>query len=272
MEHLKTLIVGFILMIVLLVCINSIYFKQFEAIMAETNSTQQEVEDLRTEISSLTDAYETENASLTDAITELKEEIKQSTEEVTTEESTEEEEISTKEAEVTTTTRNTTVSETTEETDQTIVEEAVVFDEEYTNSQYPVEAEIVPIEGEIGDYEEPTTTYSGLSETDIYYLQRVAETETYGTDMMSKTHVVSVVLNRYNVGTWGNTVQAVVTSPNQFCYFRTSISQSSIDAVNYVLENGDTAQGALYFHSGAYSSTFCGRPFIFGDDCGHYFY
>ncbi len=115
------------------------------------------------------------------------------------------------------------------------------------------------------------TTYSGsYSDIDIYYLQRVAETETRGADMMSKTHVVSVVLNRCKL--YGQSPYNIIIAPNQFAYGRTSISQSSIDAVNYVLEHGDTARGALFFHSGAYTSTFCKHSYIFTDDVGHHFY
>ena len=100
----------------------------------------------------------------------------------------------------------------------------------------------------------------------------MVETETYGADMMSKTHVASVALNRMDSGLWGDSMAAVITAPSQFAYGRTSISDSTKEAVDYVLENGDTAQGALYFHSGGYTSTFCGRSCIFGDDVGHYFY
>jgi Zn-ribbon protein, possibly nucleic acid-binding len=286
MEHLKTLVVGFLLVAVGLIGLSSVILRQGQALSDQINTATQETEDLRTEISSLTDAYEAETASLTDALEELKEEIKVieestteeiSTEEITTEESTEE--VSPQDTPQDTPHDDT--KETSKDETKTLVSsamettqlddgETIISDE--TNNEYTVEVEEMY---KFDEYYQPTdsgNSYGDLSETDIYYLQRVAETETYGTDMMSKTHVVSVVLNRWQAGTWGSSVQAVVTSPNQFCYFRTSISQSTIDAVNYVLENGDTAQGAMYFHSGAYSSTFCGRSWIFSDDCGHHFY
>lgn len=269
MNYLKTLIVGFILIVGLLVAASQASIKQMQGMMNEVTVAKQETEDLRTEISSLTDAYEAENASLTDALEELKEEIKLLEEKQ--EETQEEDEDSDNDNDTSMNDTDVIISSVVNEATQP-EDNTVVFDEQ-DEYDTPVE-EMINI-GEIVEpdiQEEETVTYGQYSEEDIFYLQRVAETETYGADMMSKTHVVSVVLNRLNAGTWGSTVRAVVTSPNQFAYGRTSISQSTVDAVNYVLENGDTAQGAMYFHSGAYSSTFCGRSFIFGDDCGHYFY
>ena len=122
----------------------------------------------------------------------------------------------------------------------------------------------------VDSYTDAIQTRYKYTDLDYEYLLRMAETETYGADMMSKTHVISVALNRAKA--YGMSPYAVITSPNQFAYGRTAISQSSIDALEYVLYNGDTAQGALFFHSGGYSATFCGRPCIFGDDVGHYFY
>ena len=99
MEHLKTLVVGFFLVVIGLIGLGSVILRQGQVLSNQINSAAQETEDLRTEISSLTDAYEAETASLTDALEELKEEIKVieestteeiSTEEITTEESTEE--------------------------------------------------------------------------------------------------------------------------------------------------------------------------------------
>lgn len=109
-----------------------------------------------------------------------------------------------------------------------------------------------------------------LTDSDINYLYRMAETETHGADMMSKTHVISVALNRCKK--YGQSPTTVITTPNQFGYWQTGITDSTKQALDYVLKNGDTARGALFFHSGGYSATFCGRPCIFGDDVGHYFY
>ena len=110
------------------------------------------------------------------------------------------------------------------------------------------------------------------TETDILYMQRCVETETCGADFESKTHVASVIINRVKNGGFGSSPYAVITAPYQFAYFRTSISDSTKEAVDYVLENGDTARGALFFHSNKTTATFCGRSLIFTDSCGHNFY
>lgn len=279
MDYFKTLIVGFALLVIALIGLTTVSARQAKMIMDEVELTRQETEDLRAEIGSMTDAisaYEVENASLTDALEDVKDEIK-SLQNVSEDVHNEPEE------DVEDTEENILKDDTDKKEDvsqndnnETIIADAyntteseVVFDELDTDVDEMIDFDSYTL---YEDSTEAPTNNSPLSDTDIYYLQRVAETETYGADMMSKTHVVSVVLNRLNAGTWGSSVQAVVTSPSQFVYSRTSISQSTIDAVNYVLENGDTAQGAMYFHSGAYSSTFCGRSWIFTDDCGHHFY
>ena len=114
--------------------------------------------------------------------------------------------------------------------------------------------------------------WSQLSDLDIYYMCRCVETETRDCDFWSKTHVASVILNRVADPYFGDTPYKVVTARCQFAYGRTQISQSTVDAVNYVLTHGDTAQGALFFHSLSKRSTFCGRSYIFTDACGHHFY
>lgn len=264
-KYIVTVGIAFIGLIILICNISGRYHKEYMEMSERISSLEQENSNLKEQLGSVTDAvyvYEDEMHSETDAIHA---EINQLT---TEEETTTEEEVTTEEV---TTEQITTEQITTEEvtTEATTEAEVDVEVEEVSTAVY---GEGVVMEDIVVGETVPFSNYGTLSETDIYYLQRVAETETYGADMMSKTHVVSVVLNRLQSGTWGSTVQAVVTSPNQFAYSRTSISQTSVDAVNYVLENGDTAQGAMFFHSGGYTATFCGRSCIFGDDVGHYFY
>ena len=114
--------------------------------------------------------------------------------------------------------------------------------------------------------------WSQLSSLDIYYMCRCVETETRDCDFWSKTHVASVILNRVADPYFADTPYKVITAPCQFAYGRTQIDQSTVDAVNYVLTHGDTAQGALFFHSLSKRSTFCGRSYMFTDGCGHHFY
>ncbi len=114
--------------------------------------------------------------------------------------------------------------------------------------------------------------YTDFTEQDLLYMQRCVETETRDCDFESKTHVASVIMNRVSAGNFGKTPYDVVTAKYQFAYRREDISESTIEAVNYVIANGDTAQGALFFHSMTWRETFCGRPYMFTDNCGHHFY
>ena len=210
----------------------------------ELKRTQENLTDDLSTLSSDLEAKDIEISSLTDALEKATEEV--TTEEPTTEEATTEQPTTEKKQD----NKESVKQNTTETATETVTKAAP------------------------DDVKEATSTGNvwgiTVTDTDISYLQRMAETETRGADMMSKTHVISVAMNRAK--TYGQSPYAVITSPNQFAYGNTAISQSTIDAVNYVLQNGDTAQGALFFHSGGYSATFCGRPCIFGDDVGHYFY
>jgi predicted RNase H-like nuclease (RuvC/YqgF family) len=114
-----------------------------------------------------------------------------------------------------------------------------------------------------------TTKYS---QEDLTYLWRMIETETYQCDFLSKTHVASVALNRVKSNRFPNTPKEVVTAQNQFVYSRTKISEDTKLALEYVLKHGDNTDGALFFHSGEYTSTFNGAKYIFTDTAGHHFY
>lgn len=98
--------------------------------------------------------------------------------------------------------------------------------------------------------ERPTTTekkmWIDLTETDYIYLCKMAETETYQGTFESKCNVVSVAINRYYNGKFGNSVTDVITRPYQFAYSRSNITDDTKKAVNYVVENGDTTM-VLYF-------------------------
>lgn len=123
------------------------------------------------------------------------------------------------------------------------------------------------------DYEAPPLHITDVySEDELNYLYRCVETEVFGADFESKTHVASVVFNRLEDGRYGNSLKAVITSPNQFAYHRTYISESTIEACAYAFEIGDTTQGALSFHSGKISQKFNGQSLIFTDSAGHHFY
>ena len=229
--------------------------KQIKACEISITELSDDVEELKRIQENLNNDIKDRDDKINDLTKALDKATEEKTTEITTEEDTEEEE----------TTEEKTTEKKTEATTEKVTEVSKTTEQPKTEAatETPTEA--------------PTEAVSSgnvwgitVTETDITYLQRMAETETCGADMISKTHVISVAMNRAK--TYGMSPYAVITSPNQFAYCNTGISQSTIDAVNYVLQNGDTAQGALFFHSGGYSATFCGRPCIFGDSVGHYFY
>lgn len=113
---------------------------------------------------------------------------------------------------------------------------------------------------------------SQWSEEDLTYMYRCVQSEAGDADFDGRTHVASVIMNRVYSPDFGDTPYKVVTAKNQFVYWRTSIDQMTIDAVNYVLTHGDTAQGALFFHCMSYREYFCGHKHIFTDAYGHHFY
>lgn len=121
-------------------------------------------------------------------------------------------------------------------------------------------------------FPKPVEVYDIYSEDNIYLMQRVIETETYGCDFESKTHVASVILNRIEGdNNFGNTVEEVI-KPGQFCYHRKQITEDTVLALEYAFMIEDTSQGSLYFHSGNKTNTFSGAQYVFTDSVGHHFY
>ena len=118
----------------------------------------------------------------------------------------------------------------------------------------------------------PETIYDYFSDEEINLICRVVETEAYQCDFNSKVNVANVVFNRFEYGEFGETIEEVITSKNQFVYGRKNISEDTILAVEYAFMMEDTTQGALFFHSNCKTDKFCGNDFIFQDESGHNFY
>lgn len=123
-----------------------------------------------------------------------------------------------------------------------------------------------------GIIDAPETIYDYCTDEEINLICRVVETETYQCEFNSKVNVANVVFNRLEHGEFGETIEEVVTSKNQFAYARKNISEDTILAVEYAFMMEDTTNGALFFHSNKKTSTFCGNEFIFQDEAGHNFY
>ena len=119
---------------------------------------------------------------------------------------------------------------------------------------------------------EELSIYDIYTPEEINYLQKVVETETFGADFESKTHVANVVLNRIESPLFPNDMISVITAPSQFAYFRTNISDVTKLACEYAVMMPDNTDGAIAFHSGPTTPTFWGREFIFTDAVHHSFY
>ena len=118
----------------------------------------------------------------------------------------------------------------------------------------------------------PETIFDYYTEDEIRLICRVVETETYQCDFDSKVNVANVVLNRIESGEFGDTVEEIVTTENQFAYGRKVLTEDTILAVMFAYEMEDTTNGATFFHSNKQTDTFCGKNYIFSDDAVHHFY
>lgn len=110
------------------------------------------------------------------------------------------------------------------------------------------------------------------SEDELSYLYRCVETEAHQQPFSAKVNVANVILNRVEDENFGDSPKEVVTAPKQFCYGRTHIDDSTIEACAFAYAIEDTTQGAVYFHSMGYRSKFNGADYVFTDSAGHHFY
>lgn len=98
-----------------------------------------------------------------------------------------------------------------------------------------------------------------LTDEDLQILYKITSAERGGGTQQQQEYVVSVILNRVLSSKFPNTVHDVVFQKNQFqptrngAYEAAVPSQTTIDAVNNVVQNGDTAKYAVYFMTPAAS-------------------
>lgn len=117
-----------------------------------------------------------------------------------------------------------------------------------------------------------TTIYDVFSTTQISYMERCIETEVYQAPFDSKCNVASVILNRVYGSSWSNDSIVIITSKNQFAYFRKDITESTILALEYAYQIGDTTNGCVAFRSGNKPNSWIGLNLQFIDEVGHGFY
>lgn len=167
--------------------------------------------------------------------------------------------------------------------EEIIVEEIILSKEEEFNQkilELPKDKEqwFINYKELLNDYSEdfaaPETIYDVFTEDEIYLMQRMVETECYGCDFESKTHVASVLFNRLAEGSGFSDNVYEVIKPGQFCYWRKVISEDTILALEYAYMIEDTSQGALYFNNFGDNppEVWNGKNYIFTDECYHSFY
>ena len=120
------------------------------------------------------------------------------------------------------------------------------------------------------------TVYDEFTKDEIMLMWRVIQTEAgRDGDLESKSHIASVILNQWkNPRFKEKTITKMIKYPNRFAYSESprKINETTKKALEIAFA-GDTAQGAIAFHAGRKTKTFC-RSFnyIFTDKVGHHFY
>lgn len=119
----------------------------------------------------------------------------------------------------------------------------------------------------------PLTVFDFYTEDEINLICRTVETECYGQSFESKCMVASVIFNRIESEEYSSNVEEVITSPYQFSYWRTAITEDTLYAVMYAFEIIDMTDGSLAFHSNEKTERFAGRDYVFTDEMSeHHFY
>lgn len=106
---------------------------------------------------------------------------------------------------------------------------------------------------ELGYYAQQAVHENQMSSDDYYTLLQIVEAEATGGDMQSKMIVAGVVLNRVRDPHFPNTIYEVVWQENQFQptadgrIYSCTVTDSTVEAVERVLQGEDFSQGALFF-------------------------
>ncbi len=109
------------------------------------------------------------------------------------------------------------------------------------------------IAGELGYYAQQAVYENQMSQEDYYTLLQIVEAEATGGDELSKMIVAQVVLNRVQDSHFPDTIYDVVWQKAQFQptsdgrIYSCSVTDSTIEAVDRVLQGEDYSQGALFF-------------------------
>lgn len=118
----------------------------------------------------------------------------------------------------------------------------------------------------------PETIYDVYSAEQINIMLRCIETEAHEQSFDSKVNVANVILNRVDHELFPTDPIEVITSPKQFCYIRTNISEDTVLALEYAFLIEDTTGGCIAFRSDAAPATWGRWTYAFTDEAGHAFY
>jgi N-acetylmuramoyl-L-alanine amidase len=109
------------------------------------------------------------------------------------------------------------------------------------------------VAGTLGYYAQQAVHDNQMSSDEYYTLLQIVEAEATGGDITSKMMVAGVVLNRVKDSRFPDTIYDVVWQTDQFQptsdgrIYSCSVTQSTIEAVERVLQGEDCSQGALFF-------------------------
>ena len=100
---------------------------------------------------------------------------------------------------------------------------------------------------------EPIYTYN-ITSVEREMLARIVYLEANGESLECQKAVVSVIINRWQNGYWGDSIKDVIYSRGQFSpaknIYKTTPTERNYEAVDYVLKNGCTLpKYVLYFRS-----------------------
>ena len=123
------------------------------------------------------------------------------------------------------------------------------------------------IASELGYYAQQTVYENQMSQDDYYTLLHIVEAEATGGDMESKMIVAGVVLNRVRDSHFPDTIYDVVWQEAQFQptsdgrIYSCEVTDSTVEAVDRVLQGEDYSQGALFFFARDSADTSSARWF-----------
>ena len=127
---------------------------------------------------------------------------------------------------------------------EVVVEEVEVVKEVEIIKEIPIEIEV-----------EPTYTYNITSE-EREMLARLVYHEANAESLDCQKAVVSVVINRWQNGQWGDAIEDVIYANGQFdpapILYRTTPNNTNYEAVDYVLKNGSTLPSYVMFFRADY--------------------